>query len=42
MRDCDEKDVKTALIALKGIAEIEDAYSESRVYHYLYLVNTCC
>lgn len=31
MRDCDEKDVKTALVALKGIAEIEDAYSESRV-----------
>ena len=33
MRDCDEKDVKTALISLKGIAEIEDAYSESRVYN---------
>ncbi|CAD8115825.1 unnamed protein product [Paramecium sonneborni] len=31
MKDCDEKDLKTALIVLKGIGEIDDAYSEQRL-----------
>lgn len=31
MRDCDERELKTALIALRGICEIEDHFTESRV-----------
>lgn len=28
MKDCDEREIKTCLVALRGIAEIEDIYSE--------------
>lgn len=28
MKDCDEKDIKTTLVVLRGLAEIEDVYEE--------------
>ncbi|CAD8174555.1 unnamed protein product [Paramecium pentaurelia] len=31
MKDCDEKDLKTTLIVLRGIGEIDDAYIEQRL-----------
>jgi len=28
MKDCDEKEIKTPLVVLRGLAEIEDVYEE--------------